>query len=94
MNAVKEGSIRIPAVIVSYADGKKNSKSNSSEPFSIIIRPKSRADLVIKVQAIAPLALDEEGFLNISISNQGTASATRIEADGKSALRWPGNKGP
>lgn len=83
LNAAREGSVQIPAVVVSYADSKKNSKSNSSEPFSIIIRPKSKADLVINVEDTPPLVLDEEGLLNISISNQGSASATRIEATGE-----------
>ena len=82
MNAVKEGSIRVPAIMVSYTDIKKNVKSNSSEPFNILISPKSKADLAIKLAGPAPIALDGEGMLNISISNLGTASATRIEADG------------
>ena len=82
MNAVKEGSIRVPAIMVSYTDAKKKAKSNSSEPFNILIRPKSKADLAIKLAGPAPIALDGEGMLNISISNLGTASATRIEADG------------
>ncbi|MCX6672300.1 MAG: BatD family protein [Methanothrix sp.] len=82
MNAVKEGSIRVPAILVSYADAKKNAKSNSSEPFNILIRPKSKADLAIKLACYAPIVLDGKGMLNISISNLGTASATRIEADG------------
>jgi len=82
MNAVKDGSIRVPAIMVSYTDTKKNAKSNSSEPFNILISPKSKADLAIKLACYAPIALDGEGMLNISISNLGTASATRIEADG------------
>ncbi|MFZ2470438.1 MAG: BatD family protein [Methanothrix sp.] len=82
MNAVKEGSIRVPAIIVSYTDAKKNAKSNSSEPFNILISPKSKADLAVKLAGSAPIALDGESMLNISISNSGTASATRIEADG------------
>ncbi|MCU0638212.1 MAG: BatD family protein [Methanothrix sp.] len=82
MNAVKEGLIRIPAVIVSYTDGKKNPKSNSSESFSVMINPRSKADLEITVQDIAPLALDGSAMLNISISNLGSASATRIESRG------------
>jgi len=82
MNAVKEGSIRVPAILVSFTDIKKNAKSNSSEPFNILISPKSKADLAIKLAGPAPIALDGEGMLNISISNLGTASATRIEADG------------
>jgi uncharacterized repeat protein (TIGR01451 family) len=82
MNAVKEGSIRVPAMMVSYTDVKKNAKSNSSEPFNILISPKSKADLAIKLASSGPVALDGESMLNISISNLGTASASRIEADG------------
>lgn len=82
MDAVKEGSIRVPAILVSYADAKKNAKSNSSDPFNILISPKSKADLAITLACYAPIALNGKGMLNISITNLGTASATRIEADG------------
>ncbi len=54
MNAVKEGSIRVPAIMVSYTDVKKNAKSNSSEPFNILISPKSKADLAIKLDQLGP----------------------------------------
>jgi len=82
VNAAKEGAIRIPAMLVIYADSKGNSLSNSSEPLDIIIRPKSKADLAINAEGAASLALDEQGRLNISISNRGSASATRIEVTG------------
>ncbi len=82
MNVVKEGSVRVPAIVVSYTDAKKNAKSNSSVPFNIQINPKSKADLAVKLSSPGPIALDGEGMLNISITNLGTASATRIEADG------------
>lgn len=83
MNAVKEGSIRVPAIMVSYTDSKKNAKSNGSEPFNILISPKSKADLAIKLTSLTPIALDGESLLNISISNFGTAPATRIEVNGE-----------
>ena len=82
VNAAKEGSISIPAVLVSYADSKGNSMSNRSEPFSIVIDPKSKADLTINAEGTASLALEEEGRLNISIINSGSASATKIEVTG------------
>jgi uncharacterized repeat protein (TIGR01451 family) len=82
VDAVKEGSIRVPAVTVSYTDSKKNAKSNSSDPFNILINPKSKADLVIEPAGLTTIPLDGESLLNISISNRGTASATRIEAEG------------
>ena len=82
VNAAKEGAISIPAVLISYADSKGNSLSNRSEPFSIVIRPRSRADLTINAEDNITLALEEEGRLNISILNSGSASATKIEVTG------------
>lgn len=82
VDAVKEGSIRVPAMTVSYTDSKKNAKTNSSDPFNIQINPKSKADLIIEPASPTTIPLDGEKILNISISNRGTASATRIEADG------------
>ncbi len=60
MNAVREGSVRVPAIMVSYTDIKKNAKSNSSEPFNILISPRSKADLAIKLASSGPVALDGE----------------------------------
>ena len=82
LDAVKEGSVRVPAMTVSFTDSKKNAKSNSSDPFNIQINPKSKADLVIEVIGQTTIPLDGAGTLNITISNRGTASATRIEAEG------------
>jgi uncharacterized repeat protein (TIGR01451 family) len=83
MSAVREGSIRVPAMQVSYTDSKKNAKSNSSEPFNVLINPKSKADLAIKLTASGPIPLDGKGTMNVSLSNVGTASATRIEVEGE-----------
>ena len=52
ISAVKEGSIRVPAIQVSYTDSKKNVKSNNSEPFDILINPKSKADLTLELATI------------------------------------------
>jgi len=82
VNAAKEGTVSIPSVLISYADSKGNSMSNRSEPFSIVIRPRSRADLTINAEDNITLALEEEGRLNISILNSGSASATKIEVTG------------
>jgi len=83
MSAVKEGSIRVPAMQVSYTDSKKNAKSNSSEPFNVLINPKSKADLAIKLIGPGPIPLDGKGTMNVSLSNVGTAAATKIEVDGE-----------
>ncbi|HOV81081.1 MAG TPA: BatD family protein [Methanothrix sp.] len=82
MSAVKEGSVRVPAVQVTYTDSRKNPKSNSSEPFDIQIGPPSRADLAIELEGPASLSVDGEAPANVSIKNMGTASATRIVIEG------------
>lgn len=79
MNAVKEGSIRVPAIIVRYMDSKKNAKSNNSEPFNVIIDPRSKADLEMKLLTSGPIPSGKTGTLNVSLTNTGKASATRIE---------------
>jgi len=83
MSAVKEGSIRVPAIQVSYTDSKKNAKSNSSEPFNILINPMSKPDLVIKLDPSGPIAAGGKGMLNVSLSNTGKASATRVKIEGE-----------
>ena len=83
MRAVKEGSIRVPAIQVSYTDSRKNARSNNSEPFDVLIDPKSRADLAIKLTVSGPIPLGGKGTMNVSLSNVGTATATRIEAKGE-----------
>jgi uncharacterized repeat protein (TIGR01451 family) len=79
MNAVKEGSIRVPAILVRYTDSKKNAKSNNSEPFNVIIDPRSKADLEMKLLSSGPIPSGKTGTLNVSLTNTGKASATRIE---------------
>jgi uncharacterized repeat protein (TIGR01451 family) len=83
MSAVKEGSIRVPAIQVSYTDSKKNAKSNNSEPFNVLISPKSRPNLVIKLVPSGPIATGGKGMLNVSLSNTGKASATKVEIEGE-----------
>jgi uncharacterized repeat protein (TIGR01451 family) len=83
MSAVKEGSIRVPAIQVSYTDSKKNAKSNNSEPFNVLISPKSRPDLLIKLVPSGPIATGGKGMLNVSLYNTGKASATEVEIEGE-----------
>jgi len=63
MNAVKEGSIRVPAILVRYTDSKKNAKSNNSEPFNVIIDPRSKADLEMKLISSGPIPSGKTGTL-------------------------------
>ena len=83
MSAVKEGSIRVPAIQISYTDSKKNARSNNSEPFNVLINPKSKANLAIVLTAPGPIQVGGKGVLNVSLSNMGTATAARIELEGE-----------
>jgi len=82
MNAIKEGTISVSAIQVSYTDSKDNVLLNSSEPFDIVINPKSVANLEIRMDSSGPIAIGGTGMVNISIANAGEAPATRIEAKG------------
>ncbi len=79
ISAVKEGTTRVPAITVRYQDSKENSKSNTSEPFTISIAPKSKPELVIKLTPSGPISEGNGGAMNISIANLGNALATRVE---------------
>ncbi len=79
ISAVKEGTIRVPAITVRYQDSKENSKSNTSEPFTISIAPKSKPELAVKLTPPGPISEGNEAPLNISIANSGKALATRVE---------------
>jgi uncharacterized repeat protein (TIGR01451 family) len=83
ISAVKEGSIRVPAIQVSYTDSKKNVKSNNSEPFNVLINPKSKANLAIDLTVPGPIQVGAMGVMNVSLSNMGTAKASRIELEGE-----------
>jgi len=83
MNAVREGSIRVPAIQVSYVDSKKKARSNNSEPFNVLINPKSTAELALVLTPSGPITVGESGVLNISLINQGKAAATRVQLEGE-----------
>lgn len=79
MDAVKDGSITVPAIEVKYSDSKKNIKSNTSQPFDIVINPKSKPDIKIKIGGPGTIENGEKSILNISIINAGTAPATGVQ---------------
>ncbi|MGB4087786.1 hypothetical protein [Methanothrix sp.] len=82
MNAIKEGTIQVSAIQVSYTDSKDNVKMNSSLPFEIVINPKSIAELAVRMDSSGPIAPGGKAMVNISLANVGAAPATRIEAKG------------
>jgi len=79
IDAVKEGSITVPPIEVTYSDAKKNTKSNTSQPFDVMINPKSRPDIKIRLSGQGSMVNGENGILNISIINAGKAPATSVQ---------------
>lgn len=78
MSAVKEGTVKLPPLVVTYADTKKNIKTNSSEPIRLIVRAARKPDLKLTVESPGTLSYGESGILNISIKNLGEASAYKV----------------
>ncbi len=90
MVAVTEGEVNMPATVARYADSKSTIYSASSPSISIEIKPKRMPDLVLKVDPPVPIKRGGEGPINITVENNGDASAYRVEvkaevkSDGKS----------
>lgn len=79
IDAVKEGTVKVPPIEVRYSDSKKNTKSNESTPFNVIIAPKSKPDLDIRINPSGPIPLGQNGILNVSLYNSGKAVASKVE---------------
>jgi uncharacterized repeat protein (TIGR01451 family) len=79
MNAVKEGSLKVPSIQVKYQDSKKNPKSNLSAPFNVMIDPKGKPELDIKIMPIEAIPNGGKELLNVNIVNVGSTPATKIQ---------------
>jgi uncharacterized repeat protein (TIGR01451 family) len=79
IDAVKEGTVKVPPIEVRYSDSKKNTKSNESAPFNVVVAPKSKPDLDIKLNPSGSIPLGEKGRLNVSLYNSGKAIAYKVE---------------
>jgi hypothetical protein len=79
IDAVKEGTVKVPPIEVRYSDSKRNTKSNESAPFNIVISPKSKPDLDIKLNPSGSIPLGQKGKLNVSLYNSGKAAAYKVE---------------
>lgn len=79
IDAVKEGTVKVPPIEVRYSDSKKNTKSNESTPFNVVIAPKSKPDLDIRINPSGPIPLGQNGILNVSLYNSGKATASKVE---------------
>lgn len=79
IDPVKAGSIYVPSIVVKYSDSKRIMKSNLSSPFDVVIAPKSKPELDIKMNPPGPISLGQDGRLNVSLYNSGKATASKIE---------------
>jgi uncharacterized repeat protein (TIGR01451 family) len=79
IDAVKEGTVKVPPIMVRYSDSKKNIKSNESAPFNVVVAPKSKPDLDIKLNPSGSIPLGQKGRLNVSLYNSGKAVAYKVE---------------
>ncbi|MGC9514747.1 COG1361 S-layer family protein [Methanocrinis sp.] len=81
MVAATEGEVKIPATVARYADSKSTIYTGSSPSIKIEIRPKRKPDLVVKVDPPAAIEHGSEGAINVTVENQGDASAYRVEVE-------------
>ncbi len=79
IDAVKEGTVKVPPIEVRYSDSKKNTKSNESAPFNVVVAPKNKPDLDIKLNPSGSIPLGQNGRLNVSLYNSGKAVAYKVE---------------
>jgi uncharacterized membrane protein len=69
----------MPSTVARYADSKSTIYSASSPSISIEIKPKRKPNLVLNVDPPAPIKHGGEGTINVTIQNNGDASAYRVE---------------
>jgi uncharacterized repeat protein (TIGR01451 family) len=79
MNAVKDGSIKVPSIQVNYVDSKKSQKSNISATLNLVIDPRGKPELNIEMVPSGPVPEEGRGLINISIANAGRVPATKIQ---------------
>jgi uncharacterized repeat protein (TIGR01451 family) len=78
IDAVKEGTVRVPAIEVRYSDSRRSLKSNTSSSFNIEISPKSKPDLYISLMPSGGIPAGQKGRLNVSIVNSGKVTAYNV----------------
>lgn len=81
--AVTEGKIEVPAAVVNYIDNEQNIYSESSDEFRINIRSKRKPQIDLLVDSVAPIEHGDAGSINVTIFNNGDASAYKIVAKGE-----------
>ena len=79
MVAATEGDVEVPATVARYADSKSTTSSASSSSIKIEIKPKRKPSLDLNVETPEPIKHGELGMINITVKNDGDASAYRVE---------------
>lgn len=78
MVAATEGEVKMPATVARYADSKSTIYSATSPSIKIDINPKRRPNLVLNVDPPAPIKHGGQGTINVTVKNDGDASAYRV----------------
>lgn len=68
----------MPATVARYADSKSTIYSATSPSIKIDINPKRRPNLVLNVDPPAPIKHGGQGTINVTVKNDGDASAYRV----------------
>jgi uncharacterized repeat protein (TIGR01451 family) len=84
MVAATEGDVKVPATVARYADSKSTIYSASSSSVKIEIKPKRKPSLVLRVDSPEPIGYGGLGTINITVKNDGDASAYRVEVKAES----------
>lgn len=79
MVAATEGEVEVPATVARYADSKSTTSSASSSSIKIEIKPKRKPSLVLNVETPETIKHGGQGTINITVKNEGDASAYRVE---------------
>jgi uncharacterized repeat protein (TIGR01451 family) len=90
MVAAAEGEEEVPATVARYADSKSTIHSASSPSVKIEVKPKRKPSLVLNVGQPGPIKHGGQGTINITVKNDGDASAYRVEVKAEAKSGWEG----
>jgi uncharacterized repeat protein (TIGR01451 family) len=90
MEAATEGEVQVPATVARYADSKSTIYSARSPTIKIEIKTKRKPNLVLNVDSPEPIKHGGQGTINITVKNDGDASAYRVEVKAEAKSGWEG----
>ncbi len=90
MVAATEGEVKMQATVARYADSKSTIYSASSPSIKVEIKPKRRPNLVVDVDPPGAIKYGDQGTINVTVKNDGDASAYRVEVKAEVASQGDG----